>query len=491
MFVRGLAITLALLLYIGFVILSLSTRVPTPTRSNYTAAAKQYLVKHSKLPWANGVAPIKESFAGLVGIRFVATFFVANASLFFWFFPSLTQTQTQTQTGPEDDPAPLIVWLQGGPGSSSMIGLFYEMGPLRVNNDLTLTRNNWTWNEKASMLFIDNPAGVGYSKVSPTSQSTPSFSATSGPSYKNGYVTNQAAVGRDLVLFLEEFYKLFPAQRKAKLYLTGESYAGKYIPSFANAIIEHNKNMSEKDETNDDFRLKQYFFPLNGIAIGNGLTDPASQVLAHAPLALALGLVSKKQSEVLNSYAQDSVQKASKGQWREATLARNEIFAKFKEFSGNINPYDVRKGSVQNSWVDMETLLNIDTVKKALNVPTVYKFEKDPKVAEAMFEDGMKSSKGVVSETAESLKVLLYQGQFDYRDGILSCNDWISQLEWTGQKDYSEAPRNIWKIGNTTVGYVTEHKHLRRVEVLHAGHLSPKDAPEATREMIYELIGLN
>ncbi|KAJ3083676.1 hypothetical protein HDU99_007324 [Rhizoclosmatium hyalinum] len=383
-----------------------------------------------------------------------------------------------------------------------MIGLFYEMGPLRVNNDLTLTRNNWTWNEKASMLFIDNPAGVGYSKVSPTSQSTPSFSATSGPSYKNGYVTNQAAVGRDLVLFLEEFYKLFPAQRKAKLYLTGESYAGKYIPSFANAIIEHNKNISEKDETNEDFRLKQYF-PLNGIAIGNGLTDPASQVLAHAPLALALGLVSKNQSEVLNSHAQDSIQKASKGQWREATLARNEIFAKFKEFSGNINPYDVRKGSVQNSWVDMETLLNIDTVKKALNVPTVYKFEKDPKVAEAMFEDGMKSSKGVVSyllsqkqwtqhsETAESLKVLLYQGQFDYRDGILSCNDWISQLEWTGQKDYSEAPRNIWKIGNTTVGYVTEHKHLRRVEVLHAGHLSPKDAPEATREMIYELIGLN
>ena len=102
-----------------------------------------------------------------------------------------------------------------------MIGLFYEMGPLRINNELKLSRNPTTWNKHFGMLFIDNPVGTGYSLVGLKSNSTkPEYilpapepidaviddecirnvrrnSMNSQPLYENGYVTNQAAVAQD------------------------------------------------------------------------------------------------------------------------------------------------------------------------------------------------------------------------------------------------------------------------------------------------------
>ncbi|KAJ3068004.1 hypothetical protein HDU98_008818 [Podochytrium sp. JEL0797] len=474
---------------------------PSP-RTQYSLAADKFRVDHTSLPWAKGEAPLTDSFSGLIDVRTFPDGWPSNAnadsalaqkaSLFFWFFPS----EAKNSNG---SPPPLIIWLQGGPGSSSMIGLFYEMGPIRVTSNLTLTRHNASWVDKASMLFIDNPVGTGFSAVRGSGLNSSDHSPAA-PSYHNGFVANQEAVARDLLLFLEEFYYLFPEQRAAKLFITGESYAGKYVPSFANGIIAHNKALSERPSS--DAETLRYI-PLHGIAIGNGLTDPPSQVLSHAPLALAMGLINTHQSKILASYAQKAIDFANQENWRAAVLARNEIFAAFKEFTGNINPYDIRKGGVPNSWVDMISLLNLDKVKKALNVDADLRFEEDPRVDEALLEDGMKSMKEVVAgllgekqyttfgEVEDSLlKVLLYQGQFDFRDGILSQTEWIESLEWSGQKGYREAMRHIWKVEDSVVGYTTVFKNLKRVELLLAGHQSPMNAPEATREMIHEFVGV-
>ena len=55
--------------------------------------------------------------------------------------------------------APVILWLQGGPGCSSMDGLFIENGPYHVDENLNLIPNKDTWNQKYHMLFVDNPVG--------------------------------------------------------------------------------------------------------------------------------------------------------------------------------------------------------------------------------------------------------------------------------------------------------------------------------------------
>ena len=79
-----------------------------------------------------------------------------NGNMFFWFFPA------------EEDPenAPVVIWLQGGPGGSSMFGLLKLHGPIITtvdeNNILSgVARNPYSWGRKHNMLYIDNPVGAG------------------------------------------------------------------------------------------------------------------------------------------------------------------------------------------------------------------------------------------------------------------------------------------------------------------------------------------
>ena len=76
-------------------------------------------------------------------------------NLFFWFFES------------RSDPLknPIVIWLNGGPGSSSMMGLFAENGPYQIQDDLSLIENPYSWNTAANYLVIDQPAGTGLSYV--------------------------------------------------------------------------------------------------------------------------------------------------------------------------------------------------------------------------------------------------------------------------------------------------------------------------------------
>ena len=72
---------------------------------------------------------------------------------FFWFFESRSKPATD----------PVILWMTGGPGCSSAIALFKENGPCTIQDDLTTKKNPFSWNSNASILYIDQPAGTGFS----------------------------------------------------------------------------------------------------------------------------------------------------------------------------------------------------------------------------------------------------------------------------------------------------------------------------------------
>jgi hypothetical protein len=127
-----------------------------------------------------------------------------NSNSFFWLSKSLD--------GNPD--APLLLWLQGGPGASSLFGLFTEIGPFNIGADMrAVPRGKNGWNNHYHLLFIDNPVGTGFS-----------FTDDAG-----GYVQNQTQVGSDLHEALTQFFKGFPELKKNDFYVTGESYAGKYV----------------------------------------------------------------------------------------------------------------------------------------------------------------------------------------------------------------------------------------------------------------------
>ncbi|XP_022886757.1 serine carboxypeptidase-like 45 [Olea europaea var. sylvestris] len=164
----------------------------------------------------------------------------------------------------EKDPSskPLVLWLNGGPGCSSIgVGAFSENGPLRPNGQV-LDRNEYSWNREANMLYLDTPIGVGFSYSTNTSE----------------YGTvNDEITARDNIFFLQRWFLKFPQYAHSPLFITGESYAGHYVPQLAKLMIKFNK--------------KKMVFNLKGIALGNPLLDFTTDLNSRAEYFWSHGLI--------------------------------------------------------------------------------------------------------------------------------------------------------------------------------------------------------
>ncbi|EKM48474.1 uncharacterized protein PHACADRAFT_108885, partial [Phanerochaete carnosa HHB-10118-sp] len=117
--------------------------------SEFTALAHptfpNYNVRIKKSDFCDGTPQISRAFTGYIDIE--------ARHLFFYFFES--------RSNPDKDD--VIFWTNGGPGCSSSLGLFMELGPCRVNDVHNVTFNPYSWNENANIFFIDQPIGVGFS----------------------------------------------------------------------------------------------------------------------------------------------------------------------------------------------------------------------------------------------------------------------------------------------------------------------------------------
>ncbi|CAD5224598.1 unnamed protein product [Bursaphelenchus okinawaensis] len=150
-----------------------------------------------------------------------------------------------TEAAVNPDSAPLLVWLNGGPGCSSIGGLLAEYGPFYVTKDgSALVENIFAWNREFNVLFLESPIGVGFS-------------------YKTGdplqYSTGDDETAELNLHALSDFFlRVQTRYRRRKWFLSGESYAGIYIPTLTELVLEA---ISRKQFPNARFQ---------GIAIGNG-----------------------------------------------------------------------------------------------------------------------------------------------------------------------------------------------------------------------------
>ena len=133
---------------------------------------------------------------------------------------------------------PLMTYLNGGPGCSSLFSLLRENGPCKVNKDGRSVRYNpWSWTELANMLWIDQPVGVGFSYA------YPAFDDATGARVQD---LNEFDVQEDMYEFLQAFVQLHKQFDAVPLYLAGESYAGHYIPAIAVRVVRGNRELEEK-----------------------------------------------------------------------------------------------------------------------------------------------------------------------------------------------------------------------------------------------------
>ncbi|XXG61044.1 hypothetical protein AAC387_Pa04g2797 [Persea americana] len=151
---------------------------------------------------------------------------------------------------PDPSTKPLLLWLNGGPGCSSLgFGAMLEIGPFGVKPDgKTLYHRLNSWNKAANTLFIESPAGVGFSYSNTTSDYDSS---------------GDKRTAKDSYTFLVNWFKRFPHYKNRDFYIAGESYAGFYIPELADIVIQ--QNMQQHDFSG--------YIQLKGVMIGNGIMN--------------------------------------------------------------------------------------------------------------------------------------------------------------------------------------------------------------------------
>ncbi|KAM7270151.1 hypothetical protein ACFE04_029365 [Oxalis oulophora] len=155
------------------------------------------------------------------------------------------------------------------PGCSSIgAGAFCEHGPFKPSGDILL-KNDYSWNKEANMLYLESPAGVG-------------FSYSTNATFYNS--VNDEITARDNLAFLERWFDKFPQYKSRDFFITGESYAGHYVPQLVELIIKSKAN-----------------FNLKGIAIGNPLLEFNTDFNSRSEFFWSHGLISDSTYESLTT----------------------------------------------------------------------------------------------------------------------------------------------------------------------------------------------
>ncbi|KAF5273909.1 hypothetical protein FQA39_LY01024 [Lamprigera yunnana] len=372
-----------------------------------------------------------------------------NSNLFFWFFPSEENYVN----------APVLLWLQGGPGDSSMTGLFLENGPFRANKNLTVEIREIRWTRKFSVVYIDNPVGTGYSFTD-----------------EGGYAQNQSIIGQHLHNALQQFYQLFPELQNNDLFITGESYAGKYIPAVAYSILK------------DDLKLK---LNLKGLAIGSGYSDPINQY-DYDEYLYQIGLIDSNIKRQMKELQEKAINHIQNEEWIQALdifglliyeARNNTLFQNSTGYSEPINFLHLNGPSIN----DYRAFLQRADVRNAIHVGTTA-LSNSVTVAKYLEEDFSQSVAPWIAELLEHYKIMFYCGQVDLIVPYPLILNFLKKLNYSGADDYKTAPRHRWYVDGDLAGYYKQGGNLIEVLVRLAGHMIPMDQPQWALDIITRFI---
>jgi cathepsin A (carboxypeptidase C) len=377
--------------------------------------------------------------------------------MFYWLFRS--------KNAPETDP--LVIWLTGGPGCASEIALFYENGPYTINNDMSLNSNAYSWNKVSNLLYVDQPVGTGFSRCSSIFH----------------YDSNEDEISANIFRFIQGFLAANPDFKGRDFYITGESYAGHYIPAIAYHFV--------KEITPGSLGLN-----FKGIAIGNGWVDPYVQYPKYADFAYENNLVSLETYGVLKAsflecqHLIDSANKSSTDytyalefcQLTMTTVLGNPLAPRF-------NVYDIRKKCdfppLCYDMSNSDKLMNNATVQAKLGVSGRKWVECDQGVHTALLGDWLNNLAFKVSAVIESgLNVLVYSGDKDWICNWRGGEAWTNAVQWSGQSEFNSASYKDWIVNGQPAGQLKKVKNFSFLRVYNAGHMVPMDQPVNALNML-------
>ena len=366
----------------------------------------------------------------------------------------------ESQASPATDP--LLIFLSGGPGCSSMLAAFAELGPLHVNlTSGAVYRNAFAWNANATLLFIDTPVGTGASY-------TDTF---------DDYVFDEREFADQMVGFMRGFYAALPQYAPLELIVATESFGGHFGPSFGRALVESN------------------FTNFKALAIGNGWVHAARQYRSYVELA-DLYITSAVERAALHAAYDACALALSPG----SSLGGLAVCFTFMEavaealslqFGYRINPYDIKDkcetGLLCYNFTAITSLLNDPQVQAALGFKRVW-HQCSTTVFAFLIDDQLTNLEpDLVFLLAAGVRVVLYSGADDFICNHFGTQDLLSQLAWPGLQAYLAAPTKRLAYG-TAKSTRSAHGWLDFVVIANSSHMVPMTTPAAALDMISNVV---
>jgi len=394
-------------------------------------------------------------------------------NLHYWF--------VQSENNPAKDP--LVLWLNGGPGCSSLDGFFYEQGPLHFEgptSNVSLVQNPWAWTKIANMIFLEAPAGVGFS-----------YSDT-----QSDYTTDDNKTAADNYQALKLWFKSFPQFANHEFWISGESYAGIYVPTLAYLVMKDSQ------------------INFQGILVGNGVTDWSydNAVHSHVPFIYGKGFIDDQTWTDFQEYCvngdPNSKQCADTENRIDQNMAGINIYDVYgpcystqrpqfpkwmQDKMGFRFPSQLRRNNVGEvppclDASQSQAYLNLADLKKAIHVKSNINWDI---CTEAI--DYNSDTESVIpiyqALMAGGFHILVYSGDTDGAVPYTGTAAWLNSLTLPLSRQPAWQP---WQYtspeGSQTGGFVTYYKGLTFTTIRGSGHMVPQYRPQAGYYMFQQFI---
>ena len=391
---------------------------------------------------------------------------------------------------------PLVLWLNGGPGCSSLDGWANEHGPMQLGEDGKFHINEYSWNRAANMIYLESPGDVGFSYID------------SKLDYEK-FINDDIAANDNLNALLS-FFKKFPTMKGKDFYISGESYGGIYVPMLAYNIIQYNKDLPESQKIN-----------LKGILVGNGVADwNYDTTPATIDFAFTHHLYSYETRLEFNKYCimeydeivcnrifetiddnldginiYDYLRECAIPETKNGEIIYNSKYYKYarwafknKKINKDKNP-EIKGPNSTPCFDDtnIEKYFNRKDVQDALNVEAKTTWYVCSDVVGDRYEMQEKGSIWVYPTLLkEGLRILIYSGDTDAIVPFNGNQAWIKNLKLEIEKPWRQ-----WRAFNdqeNVSGYVINYRGLTFCTIKGTGHMAPQWKPKESYYMFSQFL---
>lgn len=381
---------------------------------------------------------------------------ILNSHLFFLHIRALEGPTT----------APLMLWLQGGPGLSSLFGQFLEIGPLGMDANGRLFRRKCSLQRYVNVVYLDQPVGAGFS-------------------YKKGllgYAKNLNDVATGVLEFLRQFLIMFPEYKGREFYIGGESYGARFTVGVAHAF--HTRLYPKLD------------LRLEGVILGAGFLGRLLKVADSSDFLYETSMISKKQRDKLEGEFK-GMRKKAKGPIGKLTALLDllrTIFTSegkptlFQRLTGYNNHASALYTEKPENMLKYEAYVQTDEFKRAVHVGKRVTFQgAQNRVARKLASDYLTDISHKIEDLLRWFRVLFYTGQMDTLFPSRNLQDFFRSLNWTGAAEFRKKESVRWrayKNAHSLSGLVTQVGNMTEVVLLGAGHYAAVDKPRAANRMM-------